>query len=62
MSAKKVNQKSTLFFLNTEGEPLLSKKNRKLLSDPLDDNKERREGCRGTSRKEKYRKKTGYTI
>ena len=38
MSAKKVNQKSTLFFLNTEGEPLLSKKNRKLLSDPLDDN------------------------
>ena len=38
MSAKKGNQKSTLFFLNTEGEPLLSKKNRKLLSDPLDDN------------------------
>jgi len=38
MSAKKGNQKSTLFFLNMEGEPLLSKKNRKLLSDPLDDN------------------------
>jgi Na+-transporting NADH:ubiquinone oxidoreductase subunit D len=38
MSAKKGNQKSTLFFLNSEGEPLLSKKNRKLLSDPLDDN------------------------
>ena len=38
MSAKKGNQKSIFFFLNKEGEALLSKKNRKLLSDPLDDN------------------------
>ena len=38
MSAKKGNQKSIFFFLNKEGEVLLSKKNRKLLSDPLDDN------------------------
>ena len=38
MSAKKGNQKSIFFFLNKEGEDLLSKKNRKLLSDPLDDN------------------------
>ena len=37
MSAKKRNQKFTFFFLNSEAEPLLSKKNRKLLSDPLDD-------------------------
>ena len=37
MSAKKRIQKFTFFFLNSEAEPLLSKKNRKLLSDPLDD-------------------------
>ena len=29
---------STLFFINKDKEPLLSKKNRKLLSDPMDDN------------------------
>jgi len=37
MSAKKT-QKPVFFFLNSEGESLLSKKNRKLLTDPLDDN------------------------
>mgnify|MGYP001257618581 FL=1 len=29
---------STLFFINNDKEPLFSKKNRKLLSDPMDDN------------------------
>lgn len=38
MSAKKETRKPVFFFLNSEGESLLSKKNRKLLSDPLDDN------------------------
>ena len=38
MSTTKGNRKPVIFFLNREGEPLLSKKNRKLLSDPLDDN------------------------
>lgn len=38
MSAKKEIRKPVFFFLNSEGESLLSKKNRKLLSDPLDDN------------------------
>jgi Na+-transporting NADH:ubiquinone oxidoreductase subunit D len=32
------NQKPTLFFVNKEKEPLFSKKNRALLSDPMDDN------------------------
>jgi Na+-transporting NADH:ubiquinone oxidoreductase subunit D len=32
------NQKPTLFFVNKEKEPLFSKKNRTLLSDPMDDN------------------------
>jgi Na+-transporting NADH:ubiquinone oxidoreductase subunit D len=32
------DQKPTLFFVNKEKEPLFSKKNRKLLSDPMDDN------------------------
>ncbi|MCH1417640.1 MAG: NADH:ubiquinone reductase (Na(+)-transporting) subunit D [Flavobacteriaceae bacterium] len=32
------NQKLTLFFVNKEKEPLFSKKNRALLSDPMDDN------------------------
>jgi len=38
MSTKKESRKPIFFFLNSEGESLLSKKNRKLLSDPLDDN------------------------
>ena len=29
---------STLLFINKDREPLFSKKNRKLLSDPMDDN------------------------
>lgn len=32
------NQKPSLFFVNKEKEPLFSKKNRALLSDPMDDN------------------------
>ena len=32
------NQKPTLFFVNKEKEPVFSKKNRALLSDPMDDN------------------------
>jgi Na+-transporting NADH:ubiquinone oxidoreductase subunit D len=32
------NQKPTLFFVNKEKDPLFSKKNRALLSDPMDDN------------------------
>ena len=32
------SKKPTLFFLNKESEPLFSKKNRALLTDPLDDN------------------------
>ncbi|MEL0225368.1 MAG: NADH:ubiquinone reductase (Na(+)-transporting) subunit D, partial [Flavobacteriaceae bacterium] len=32
------NRKPTLFFVNKEKEPLFSKKNRALLSDPMDDN------------------------
>jgi Na+-transporting NADH:ubiquinone oxidoreductase subunit D len=32
------DQKPTLFFVNKEKEPLFSKKNRTLLSDPMDDN------------------------
>ena len=32
------NRKLTLFFVNKEKEPLFSKKNRALLSDPMDDN------------------------
>ena len=32
------NQKPTLFFVNKDKEPLFSKKNRALLSDPMDDN------------------------
>lgn len=32
------NHKPTLFFVNKEKEPLFSKKNRALLSDPMDDN------------------------
>ena len=32
------NQKPTLFFVNKQKEPLFSKKNRALLSDPMDDN------------------------
>ena len=31
-------KKPTLFFVNKEKEPLFSKKNRALLSDPMDDN------------------------
>ena len=31
-------KKATLLFVNKEKEPLFSKKNRKLLSDPMDDN------------------------
>jgi len=31
-------KKATLLFVNKEREPLFSKKNRKLLSDPMDDN------------------------
>ncbi len=31
-------EKTTLLFVNKEKEPLFSKKNRKLLSDPMDDN------------------------
>ena len=39
MADKKTNSKKpTLFFLNKESEPLFSKKNRVLLTDPLDDN------------------------
>ena len=40
MEKENKNKKNnpTIFFLNKETEPLLSKKNRKLLSDPLDDN------------------------
>ena len=35
---KNINKyKSLLFFINRDSEPLLSSKNRKLLSDPLDD-------------------------
>ena len=34
----KSSKKSTLLFLNKESEPLFSKKNRALLTDPLDDN------------------------
>jgi Na+-transporting NADH:ubiquinone oxidoreductase subunit D len=34
----KSSEKSTLLFLNKESEPLFSKKNRALLTDPLDDN------------------------
>ena len=32
------NRKLNLFFINKKSEPLFSKKNRALLSDPLDDN------------------------
>lgn len=36
---KSINKKtSTIFFINKDKEPLFSKKNRKLLSDPMDDN------------------------
>ena len=39
MADKKTSfKKPTLFFLNKESEPLFSKKNRVLLTDPLDDN------------------------
>ena len=40
MADKEVNssKKTTLLFLNKESEPLFSKKNRALLTDPLDDN------------------------
>ena len=40
MADKKAStsKKPTLFFLNKEAEPLFSKKNRALLTDPLDDN------------------------
>ena len=39
MADKKASsKKTTLFFLNKEAEPLFSKKNRVLLTDPLDDN------------------------
>ena len=40
MADKEANpsKKPTLFFLNKESEPLFSKKNRALLTDPLDDN------------------------
>ena len=38
LTEKQKNKKSTLFFINKEREPLFSKKNRALLSDPLDDN------------------------
>ena len=40
MEEKKSNTKktSTLLFINKDREPLFSKKNRKLLSDPMDDN------------------------
>ena len=39
MADKKTNSKKpALFFLNKESEPLFSKKNRVLLTDPLDDN------------------------
>ena len=39
MADKKASSmKTTLFFLNKEAEPLFSKKNRILLTDPLDDN------------------------
>ena len=40
MEEKTVNpaEEATIFFVNKEKEPLFSKKNRKLLSDPMDDN------------------------
>tara|TARA_B100001989_G_C24549467_1_gene473269 strand:- start:100 stop:792 length:693 start_codon:yes stop_codon:yes gene_type:complete len=38
LTKKQKNKKSSLFFINKEREPLFSKKNRALLSDPLDDN------------------------
>ena len=38
MADKTKSKKPTLFFLNKESEPLFSKKNRVLLTDPFDDN------------------------
>lgn len=38
MSSKNKNKKSVILFVKEEKEPLFSKKNRALLSDPLDDN------------------------
>ena len=40
MEEKTVNpaEEATILFVNKEKEPLFSKKNRKLLSDPMDDN------------------------
>ena len=39
VSNKSLNKKkSSLLFINKESEPLFSKKNRVLLTDPLDDN------------------------
>jgi len=38
MTSKKSNNKPLFFFVNKEKEPLFSKKNRALLTDPLDDN------------------------
>ena len=34
-----IKETQTVLFVNKEKEPLFSKKNRKLLSDPMDDNK-----------------------
>ena len=38
MEEKSTKKQPTILFLNKEREPLFSKKNRKLLSDPMDDN------------------------
>ena len=38
MEEKSTKKQTTILFLNKEREPLFSKKNRKLLSDPMDDN------------------------
>ena len=38
MEEKSTKKQTTILFLNEEREPLFSKKNRKLLSDPMDDN------------------------
>ena len=38
MEERSTKKQSTILFVNKEREPLFSKKNRKLLSDPMDDN------------------------
>jgi len=38
MKERSTKKQPTILFLNKEREPLFSKKNRKLLSDPMDDN------------------------